>query len=268
MLSRVLSGAIMIAIVLAVLWAGPIWLYGAAVVVLAAALLEYRRLTQAMNASAPWWILAPLSFALLFRLVLPGWLSLQLMLAAATVAGLAAMVFLRDWRQSLTRWALAVGGSLYLGYLLSFYLALYVMTRPDPGHVGFKTVIAVFGAVWVGDTAAMLVGTRFGRHRFFPRISPHKTVEGAVAGLVGSGVFFAIAGPLIQLPFPHDILLGVLIGVVAQVGDLVESQLKRTAGVKDASQLIPGHGGILDRIDSLLLVGPLVYYYLQFAHLR
>lgn len=267
MLSRVLSGGLLIAVVLAVLWAGPIWVYGAALVVLAAAVLEYRRLTQAMNAAAPWWILAPLSVALLFRLALPGWLSLQLMLAAATVAGLAAMVFLRDWRQSLTRWALAVGGSLYLGYLLSFYVALYLW-RPDSGHLGFKTVIAVFGAVWIGDTAAMLVGTRFGRHRFFPRISPHKTVEGAVAGLAGSGIFFAIAGPLLQVPFPHDVLLGVLIGVMAQVGDLVESQLKRTAGVKDAGQLIPGHGGILDRIDSLLLVGPVVYYYLQVAHLR
>jgi phosphatidate cytidylyltransferase len=254
--------------VLAVLWLGGAWLYGAAIVVLAAGVIEYRRLTGAMNAPAPWWILAPLSFALLLRLVLPSWLNLQLLFAAATVAGLAAMVFLRDWRQSVTRWALAVGGSLYLGYLLSFYLALYFWRQPDPGHLGFKTVIAVFGTVWIGDTAAMLVGTRFGRHRFFPRISPHKTVEGAIAGLVGSGAFFALVGPMVQVFIPHDILLGVLIGAMAQVGDLVESQLKRTAGVKDASQLIPGHGGILDRIDSLLLVGPVVYYYLQVAHLR
>src|SRR5438445_578520 len=125
----------------------------------------------------------------------------------------------------------------------------------------------VFGAIWVGDTAAMVAGLRFGRHRFFSRISPKKTVEGAVAELLASTVFFAIVGLFLNISFPHNLIIGLLIGVFAQVGDLVESQIKRTAGVKDASQLIPGHGGVLDRIDSLLLVGVVVYYYVTFLHL-
>jgi phosphatidate cytidylyltransferase len=113
----------------------------------------------------------------------------------------------------------------------------------------------------------MLSGMRFGRHRFFPQISPKKTVEGAIAELAASTLFFAIVGPFLHISVPYSVLLGLLIGVVAEIGDLVESQIKRTAGVKDASQLIPGHGGVLDRIDSLIPVGALVYYYVTFLHL-
>jgi phosphatidate cytidylyltransferase len=113
----------------------------------------------------------------------------------------------------------------------------------------------------------MVAGLRFGRHRFFPQISPKKTVEGAVAELLASTIFFGIVGLLLNISFPHNVILGLLIGVFAQVGDLVESQIKRTAGVKDASHLIPGHGGLLDRIDSLLLVGVVVYYYVTSLHL-
>jgi phosphatidate cytidylyltransferase len=88
-------------------------------------------------------------------------------------------------------------------------------------------------------------------------------VEGAVAELIASMLLFGLFSPLVNIWFPHNLILGLVIGVVAQVGDLVESQLKRSAGVKDASHLIPGHGGILDRIDSVLLVGVVVYYYLR-----
>lgn len=266
MLPRIASAAVLIALVLAVLLAGSVWVYAAVAVLLGAALIEYWSLTRALKAPAPLWILFPLSLVLLVRTQLPAWADLQLILALATVGGLSAMVFLRDWRMSLLRWALAVGGSLYLGFLLSFYPALYFLHQPDPNHLGFGTVIFTLGAIWVGDTAALLVGSRYGRHPFFPRISPRKTVEGAVGGLIGSALFFALFAPIVNIGVPHNLILGLLIGSVAQVGDLVESQIKRGAGVKDASHLIPGHGGVLDRIDSMLLVGAVVYYYLQVMH--
>jgi len=250
---RIGTAAVLIAVVLAALIAGSVWVYAAMAVVLGAALIEYWQLTRAMGTPAPLWLLFPLSYALLLRDRLPAGASLAVLLAAATVLGLTTLVLVRDWRGSLTRWALAVGGSLYLAFTLSFYLSLYFLHQPDPNHLGFGYVIAIFGAIWVGDTAAMVAGLRFGRHHFFARISPKKTVEGAVAELLASTVFFAI--------------VGLLIGIFAQVGDLVESQIKRTAGVKDASHLIPGHGGILDRIDSLLLVGVVVYYYVTSLHL-
>src|SRR6266516_4895168 len=163
-------------------------------VVLAAALIEYWNLTRAMAVPAPLWLLFPLSYALLLRERLPSWADVGFLLAAATILGLGTLGFVRDWRASLTRWALAVGGSLYLAFTLSFYLSLYFLHRPDPNHLWFGYVIAVFGAIWVGDTSAMVAGLRFGRHRFFSRISPKKTVEGAVAELLASTVFFAIVG--------------------------------------------------------------------------
>src|SRR5881227_185747 len=267
MVVRITTAAVLIAVVLAVLILGSVWVYAAIAVILGAALIEYWNLTRAMAAPAPLWLLFPLSYALLLRDRLPAWADVGFLLAAATVLGLGTLVFVRDWRASLTRWALAVGGSLYLAYTLSFYLSLYFLHRPDPNHLGFGYVIAVFGAIWVGDTAAMVAGLRFGRHPFFSRISPKKTVEGAVAELLASTVFFAIVGLFLNISFPHNLIIGLLIGAFAEVGDLVESQLKRTAGVKDASQLIPGHGGVLDRIDSLLLVGVVVYYYVTFLHL-
>lgn len=267
MVLRIATAAVLIAVVLAVLILGSVWVYAAIAVILGAALIEYWNLTRAMAAPAPLWLLFPLSYALLLRERLPSWADLAFLLAAATVLGLGALVFVRDWRASLTRWALAVGGSLYLAFTLSFYLSLYFLHRPDPNHLGFGYVIAVFGAIWVGDTAAMVAGLRFGRHSFFSRISPKKTVEGALAELLASTLFFAIVGLFLNISFPHNLILGLLIGAFAEVGDLVESQIKRTAGVKDASHLIPGHGGVLDRIDSLLLVGVVVYYYLTFLHL-
>lgn len=267
MVVRIGTAAVLIAVVLAVLILGSVWVYAAIAVILGAALIEYWNLTRAMGVPAPIWLLFPLSYALLLRERLPSWADLTFLLAAATVVGLGTLVFVRDWRASLTRWALAVGGSLYLALTLSFYLSLYFLHRPDPNHLGFGYVIFVLGAIWVGDTAAMVAGMRFGRHRFFSRISPRKTVEGAVAELLATTVFFGIFGLVLNLGFPHNIILGLLIGVFAEVGDLVESQIKRTAGVKDASHLIPGHGGVLDRIDSLLLVGVVVYYYVTFLHL-
>lgn len=264
---RTATAAVLIALVLAALIAGSVWVYAAVAVVLGAALIEYWQLTRTMGTPAPLWLLFPLGYALLLRDRLPSWATVTFVLAVATVLGLGAMVFVRDWRASLSRWGLGVGGSLYLGFLLSFYLSLYFLHQPDPNHLGFGYVIAVFGAIWVGDTAAMVVGIRFGRHQFFPRISPKKTVEGAVAELLASTIFFGAAGLLLNISFPHNVILGLLIGAVAQVGDLVESQIKRTAGVKDASQLIPGHGGALDRIDSMLFVGVVVYYYVTFLHL-
>lgn len=132
---------------------------------------------------------------------------------------------------------------------------------------GGYTVISLFASIWLCDSAAYFAGRRFGRHRLFARVSPGKSWEGAVAGFVAALGAFQLARVLV-LPYmtvSEALVCGVIVGVCGQVGDLAESLLKREAGVKDSSTLIPGHGGVLDRFDSLLFVAPLVFVYLDFV---
>ena len=131
---------------------------------------------------------------------------------------------------------------------------------------GGYTVISVFAMIWICDSAAYHVGMAIGRHKMFPRVSPNKSWEGAVAGFVFA-VGSAVAAKYVVLEYlsiASAIMIGVIVGVIGQLGDLFESLLKRDAAVKDSSALIPGHGGVLDRFDSLLLVAPCVYLYLDF----
>ena len=131
---------------------------------------------------------------------------------------------------------------------------------------GGYTVIIIFASIWCCDSAAYFAGRALGKHRLFERVSPKKTWEGAVAGLVAAVAAFMV-GRAIALPFlqlQESMVCGVIVGVAGQLGDLAESLLKRDAGVKDSSALIPGHGGVLDRFDSLMFVSPLLFVYLDF----
>jgi len=131
---------------------------------------------------------------------------------------------------------------------------------------GGYTVIAVFASIWICDSAAYFAGRAVGRHRLFVRVSPNKTWEGAAAGFAGAVAAFLVArwACLPYLTVAQALVCGTIVGVCGQVGDLAESLLKRDAGVKDSSAIIPGHGGVLDRFDSLLFVAPLVFVYLDF----
>ncbi len=131
---------------------------------------------------------------------------------------------------------------------------------------GGYLIIALFVTLWLCDSAAYFLGTAFGKHKLFPRVSPKKSWEGAVSGFV-----FSVLGMIVMrelflnfLSFPQALLFGALVGIVGQVGDLIESMIKRDAGVKDSSALIPGHGGIFDRFDSLIFSAPFVYLFLIF----
>lgn len=136
-----------------------------------------------------------------------------------------------------------------------------------PYEAGFAFVLLAFVFVWVSDTGAYLVGSLFGRHRLAPRISPGKSVEGAFAALILTGM----AGAVLAATLLHEMMspfvgacLGIAGSAAGQVGDLLASLLKRDAEVKDASSVLPGHGGVLDRFDSVLLTAPLLYYALRF----
>jgi len=130
---------------------------------------------------------------------------------------------------------------------------------------GAALVMCTFAGIWICDSAAFFAGKAFGKHKLFPRVSPNKSWEGAIVGFVMSAVGFAVLAQyfLPFLPLVHAAVLGALIGIVGQIGDLVESLLKRDADVKDSSQIIPGHGGIFDRFDSILFAAPVTYLYVK-----
>ena len=155
--------------------------------------------------------------------------------------------------------ALVLWGIIYLGGLGSYLILL----RALPG--GAVLTYTFLAGVWTNDTLAYCIGVRWGRHKLAPRISPNKSVEGFLAGLIGTPLAAAAAacllpGGLAGLDPGRAALLGALIALCATAGDFLESALKRQAGVKDTGRLIPGHGGILDRFDSLLVTAPFVYY--------
>jgi phosphatidate cytidylyltransferase len=155
-------------------------------------------------------------------------------------------------------------GSSYLGILMSYLVLIRHMSQQ-----GFFYLLLLLVLTWVYDTGAYFTGIYLGKHSLCPVLSPQKTVEGAAGGLLLS----VIAALIFQRLYPvgtylETAVLGLLIGVFAQVGDLVESALKRMAEVKDSGTLIPGHGGVLDRFDSLLFSAPVAYLYLKLVLFR
>lgn len=260
---RVVSGSVLAAALLAGVWLGGVPFD---ILLAAAVLLGGRELEglAARSGTAPLrWLMYPLAAWLAFRFVLPDRLHpLEAGVAAAVVAGMAGSLIPR---LGLGRWAVSVGGALYLGLGLGYYPAL-LGWRPGDAHFGARLMTVTLLAIAACDISAYGVGSAVGRHRFFPTVSPRKTVEGAVAGLVGAALISTLLGPaMIGAAPPVALGLGLVAGVGAQLGDLVESALKREAQVKDSGTIVPGHGGLLDRLDSLLFVGPLVYGYLLLA---
>jgi phosphatidate cytidylyltransferase len=184
-----------------------------------------------------------------------------LVLTLAAGAILAAPIWQRGGPsvQSAAATLLAV---VYIGWLLGYGILLH-HTSPR----GDELVLFLVGVTWVGETAAYLVGSTLGRHQLAPVVSPRKTVEGAVAQVVAS-IATGVALGAWLLPgcgVATVAAAGGLLGIVGQVGDLTESVMKRTVGVKDTAALIPGHGGVLDRIDSLLFNLPAFYYFSRLA---
>ena len=137
----------------------------------------------------------------------------------------------------------------------SFAFASIVLLRKiDPGLNGALVTLGIMFSIWANDAFAYFVGSAIGSHKLAPKISPNKSVEGFVGGLVGSVLVWVLLGAFVltELPIYQAVLFGIVVGIVSVVGDLFESRLKRGVGVKDSGNVIPGHGGLLDRSDSML----------------
>ncbi len=159
-----------------------------------------------------------------------------------------------------------VWGSFYVGLLHPFVFLVRgeaAWMEPPPGQ---WWIFFLLGAIWLGDSFALFIGKHFGRHQLMPSISPNKTIEGFFGCFIGVFIMAAIckATVLPHINTIHFIAMSLLIGVFGQLGDLVESLWKRSLGIKDSSNLIPGHGGVLDRFDSLIFAAPVLYIYLRY----
>ncbi len=192
--------------------------------------------------------------------------SLQLVVLSAAAVTVALLVLAQPdvHGDAARRFAAALAGLGYVALLMSV-LPRIKAERADHGPAWLFLVISI---PFVADGSAYIAGRLFGRHKLAPAISPGKTWEGAAGGLVGSiGAVLAIRAVWLtdQLTLPHAIVVAAIAGIAGQCGDLFESALKRAAGVKDSGRLLPGHGGMLDRIDALLFAAPVAYYYLAFV---
>ena len=281
---RVAVAAVGIPVVLATIWVGgwPLAVLLAAAAGVAAH--EFYGLARARGVEpfATVGVAAAAALVLLARGVAGGyaaWAPVALGLLVLLLAGcVVAAVWLR-WPagEPVTAAALTVAGALYTGGALAFGVFL----REMPGRVdGFSAVswhhtaflLLPLLCTWVGDSAAYFAGRAWGRRKLFPLASPGKTVAGGVAGLAGSVAvagllaWAALSGPgPLRVELPLALALGAALGVAAQLGDVAESVMKRWAGVKDSGTLLPGHGGMLDRIDALLLAVPAAYGLLALA---
>lgn len=154
--------------------------------------------------------------------------------------------------------AITIFGPVYTGYMLS---AIVLMRQALPGWEGALLSIGVCASLWLSDSFAYIIGSRFGAHKMVPKISPKKSWEGFFGGLLGSEVIWLAlwASGLYDIELPMALLCGAVVSVMGVIGDLIESRIKRGVGVKDSGNLIPGHGGMLDRSDSLI-VGVITAY--------
>jgi phosphatidate cytidylyltransferase len=276
-MKRVLTALVLIPLVLLLVFLGPKWLVAvAAAAVATLAAWEFLDLAKQGGANPP-------RLAVLTAIMtLFAW-SFQWHDETVTILGILSLgllvycTFFRPVEGMMADVCTAIFCLFYVGFTLVAIPAL----RGDTDSNGPSVVTFLLCAVWAGDIAALYVGRAFGRHKLAPTLSPNKTWEGAVGSVVGSllatGALLALAHQLTvrwdsaRLSYSEGVwywlTLAVLVNVAAQVGDLAESALKRSAGVKDSGSLLPGHGGVLDRIDALLVAAP-VLWYAQIIHQR
>lgn len=274
---RVLTAVVAIPIIIIICLMGGWYFFSFVVLLSAIGLYEFYGLAKAKGANPQAWVglvvgfLVNLSFFSTGRQVLftdvhseAQFFFLTLIVSVAVV-GL--IELFRNSGSAIQNTSSTLAGVLYVSLFFGTLIGIREAFDEPNYHLGGSLIIAILVSVWLCDTAAFQVGIKFGKHKLFPRVSPNKSWEGTFAGFL-----FAIIGIVGMkylivdyLPLSSALFIGIVVGVFGQLGDLFESLLKRDAGVKDSSQIIPGHGGVLDRFDSLLLVSPIVYLYLVFS---
>ena len=275
-MKRILTALVLIALVGALLFFGKLWMITVlAAMVAGLAAVEFRGLAAAVKSPVPlWWTIV--AIALFFYATFQRPDDTITIVSFATLLLFAWNTFRTPLDRVLTETAAGLLILLYIAYPLTLIPKIWV--HED----GVALTLFLFVCVWSGDIAALYIGKRFGKRKLAPSLSPNKTWAGCVASVVASVVFgmaIVLAGDWLSAhgsnftklhtsePWWFMLLLAVLLNVAAQFGDLLESALKRGANVKDSGTMLPGHGGILDRIDALLLAAPVFWFVMAIKEL-
>ncbi len=263
---RTASGVALLGVLLLALYLGTIGLAVLVVGIMGIGLFELRNLWRGQPVGPSLLVLIPLTGFWLMRYAYPAVPAASVGLFAGVLLGLTLVLFQRPGTRPTASWALGMAGAMWLGYLPGCILLLY--QAGGPHGRGMALVLLAVGVSVLGDSSAYLFGSWIGKHPFAPRISPKKTWEGAIAGWLVPTLVVGALLPLVlpSLHLPVALAIAAAAAAAAVVGDLAESQLKREVGAKDSGRLIPGHGGVLDRVDSLLFVAAVVYSLLGVAH--
>jgi phosphatidate cytidylyltransferase len=284
--TRVATAVVLIPIVVGlVLWGSTAWVALALALIILLALFEYFALGDAIGHRAYRFWTATCALILVYvqwvSAVEPAyqltgglWLHRQVGRFAEDLAGVPEAFFIfvvgvavltvwtkRPLVEGVPAAGISASGLLLVAFPLTFAVRLHGLGQEGPRLLLFALVI-----IWVGDTVAYFVGRGFGKHPLAPHLSPKKTWEGSVASFAGSLLVGAVFTRWLSAPLPHLLAMAGIGNIAGQVADLLESAYKRSAGVKDSGGLLPGHGGILDRIDALILAIPVVWYYWTLVH--
>jgi phosphatidate cytidylyltransferase len=277
MKTRVLTAVVALpiiiaAIVLPVWWRDGVWLFVAiAAVSLAAGLFEFYSLTKKLELKADAAVAYLWAAALFVGFVFDApskqpdliFATLAIFIIATLVSQ--AFRFRANFSKMLTGVGVTILGVAYVAFLGGFLVATR-MGFDDRVDLSTHLLGYFFLVIFASDIGAYIAGRAFGRHKLAPSISPGKTVEGLVGGLIAASAGAAVASAAFfhELPYQVSILLALVLAAAGVLGDLAESAMKRSAGAKDAASILPGHGGFLDRLDSLLFGAPILYYFARF----
>jgi phosphatidate cytidylyltransferase len=256
---RLISAAIGIPFIIGAIWVGEELLAGLVAVAVFIATVEIGAARD--TAGTPWWVLTAISAAGLPVVALGGPMDVVGAAAVVIMLQFTILTFSPDPKATSETWLWGIMSCLYFGILASHFVLLREM--PNGRDLSIFAIVTV----WITDTGAYAVGRAVGSRKLAPAISPGKTVEGALGSLVTgfAAVFLLNLTFGLDLELKHRIALGLILPVVILFGDLGESAIKRAIGVKDSSSIVPGHGGVADRIDSLLFAIPAVYWYINWV---
>jgi len=255
LVARVLSAAVLIPLVIAAILLGGWWLFVSLLIIVGLAIYEFVGMLKRLGYQPQLFFAVGLGYVILTHAFLPG---LGLFRPAVSLVLLASLFWHLFQNRSETRledWLLCLGAAGYVSWMASHMLHFETLAQ------GNLRLLSVIGVTALADTGAYFAGRMWGRHPLAPRISPKKTWEGVAGGIVLSLLGGAVLSGLLGLGWWQGVVAGLWIAVVAPLGDLSISMIKRQVGIKDTGNVIPGHGGMLDRLDSILVTVLVGYYY-------